>query len=1103
MFQKHKIAIRTILLTGAALAVASPLQGAMAAETRAYAIAAQDLGPAIRKFAIETGRDVAFDPAVVAGKKTRGVRGERSDEEALRALLEGTGLRYTRTATGFAIVAGSGETTSADPTAETQADIIVTAQKKEESIQAVPIAITAMTEQVLDERKIESGQDLVRGVPNLNFTKTFSSMYNITIRGIGTKALNSSSDPGVAIAYNNTPLIRNRLFEQEFFDMSRIEVLRGPQGTLYGRNATAGVINVIPAMPSDRFEGELKGETGNYSSRRLSGMINVPLADNFAIRAAGAFTDRDGYDYNTFTNQRVNGRHLWSTRLSAKWEPSDGINISGFWEHFDEDDNRARSGKALCTTDPGPEMVGDTEVPDFVRGSLSQGCKNATLYDDAAFGVPNASSLPFVIVGQVLGNATVPDPTSIFGVRILGLLKAGDPYAGIVQSRNVREIATGFDPIFRAKNDIAQFNFDVDLGGGLTFYSQSAYSRDKWYSSQDYNRFISNPAFTDPVGEGGLNAFLQPFTGLGPAPGGVFTDPQLGASDRILGVDLNQTDTRQWTQEFRLQSDWDGPVNFTAGVNYIDFKTEDDYYAFNNVFNLIAQYAYNIDASKLNSFTSPTIETVNCPRIPDNDPSTACMYVDTNPIGQLDNQGHNYFLSKNKVRTKSTGIFGELYVTPTDDTKLTFGLRYTDDRKYQSQIPSQLLLNSAILTGGLVDSGYPPAADINQKWGKFTGRVVFDWKPNLSFTDDTLIYASASRGYKAGGANPPRVDFNPVVVQYQPLPATYKPEYVNAFEIGAKNTLMNGKLTLNASAFYYDYKDYQTSAVTDRITATENVPATVWGAELEAAWRPSRSFRVDGSLGYLRTRIKNGAQAIDVMDRTQGNPDWVTLRPWLQVPSNCIAPKALVEKTLQTIKNFGLKEQPFLATTMLASMCPGATGIGTYNPNVPMNIGTPYYFFTGFTYDPFAPYNPATVGLNIADGGSGAPNGGRGFYADLGGNELPNAPRITFNIGAQYTLFFDNDDWELTLRGDYYRQSSSYARIFNGPIDKLKSWDNVNISLTLARPDDNLAFQLYVKNVFDNQPITDTFISADDIGLPANTFYLDPRIIGFSASFKF
>src|SRR3546814_1531769 len=101
--------------------------------------------------------------------------------------------------------------------------------------------------------------------------KTNFASYNFSIRGIGTKALSVTSDPAVAISFNNTPLIRNRLFEQEYFDVERVEVLRGPQGTLYGRNATGGVVNMLPniAKPGD-FDGWVKGEVGNRSEEHTS-----------------------------------------------------------------------------------------------------------------------------------------------------------------------------------------------------------------------------------------------------------------------------------------------------------------------------------------------------------------------------------------------------------------------------------------------------------------------------------------------------------------------------------------------------------------------------------------------------------------------------------------------------------------------------------------------------------------------------------------------------------------------------------------------------------------------------------------------------------------
>ena len=121
--------------------------------------------------------------------------------------------------------------------------------------------------------------------------------------------------------------------------------------------------------------------------------------------------------------------------------------------------------------------------------------------------------------------------------------------------------------------------------------------------------------------------------------------------------------------------------------------------------------------------------------------------------------------------------------------------------------------------------------------------------------------------------------------------------------------------------------------------------------------------------------------------------------------------------------------------------------------------------------------------------------------ADLGGNELPNSPNWTVNFGAQYTFLVGG--WDLTVRGDYYWQDRSYARIFNTEYDQLKAWDNANISVSLENETQDLVFSAYVKNVFDKTPITDMFTNSDDTGLTANVFTLDPRLFAFSVTKKF
>ena len=1103
----------------------------------AFDIEAGDLSQALNEFANQSGQPILYAPELVAGRTAPAVSGRMAPNEALQLLLASAQMETERTASGAFLVRADNRTAMTQteqevlrqaepaqaPRVATQGEraddagrvdqIVVTARRREESIQDVPIAVSAFGgAELIDGFKIEGGPELLRAIPNVAFTKTNFSMYNFSIRGVGTSSISAASDPGVAISYNNAPLIRNRLFEQEYYDVNRVEVLRGPQGTLYGRNATAGVVNFIPNLAStEEFEGFIRGEVGNFDTRRLSAMVNVPVTDSFALRFAGALTDRSGFDVNTFNNNRVNGRDLWSTRVSAAWEPTDKLRASAVWERFEEDSSRSRTGKQLCTRDPGPTRVGAVDVPEPIfQNQLSQGCQSASLFNDDAFGTPNAGSFPaYRAAGLLIQMGNNPDDP-FFGRQPTIVDPNANPYEGVVQSRDLREIATSYDPRFRAENDVVQFNVEFDLTENLTLYSQTTYAKDDYWSTQDYARFPSNDIFldTDSIVVFSRGEFLQASSAA--APDGVYTDPQLGPSRGILSADLSRSDNEQWYQEFRVQSDFGGNFEFLAGANYLKFESQDDYFVFNNLFSLLAEYYYNLnqDTNPRNGPGGPSVfdpnqlfdnaicdENYNIISFPGGGTGTECVYVDPTSIDSLAGDGHNYFRSKNVVETESWAIFGEAYLTLREDLRLTLGARYTDDTKTATPFPSQLLLGGNLdgtagdSSGGFIRRGFVADPDVVQNWGAVTGRAVLDWSPDLGFTDDTLIYASYSRGYKGGGTNPPRAEINPLVIQYQPLEGTFAPEYVNAFEIGTKNTLLDGALILNATAFYYDYTDYQVSQITDRTSFNENFDAEVWGFEIESNWQVTNHFRIDANVGYLQTRIADGEGSIDVMNRTQGNEDWMVVRPWAQVPSNCIAPTELVENVLSRYQEgsffFGQDKTSFA----LSALCAGASRFGTFDPDAFENLLPTLQFYQPFLYG--FEYDPLTD----------APNAGRGFEADLGGNELPNAPRWTVNVGAQYT--FEFGDWELTPRADYYWQDKSFFRVYNTEYDRLQSWDNLNLSATLMSPGEGLMFQAYVKNVFDDAPIVGAFTNSDDTLLTTNVFTLDPRIFGFNITKNF
>ncbi|WP_242113270.1 TonB-dependent receptor domain-containing protein, partial [Luteimonas aquatica] len=784
---------------------------------------------------------------------------------------------------------------------------------------------------------------------------------------------------------------------------------------------------------------------------------------------------RDGFDHNTVTGKDVNDRDILGVRTSLAWKPSEKFNASFIWDHFQEEDMRSRTGKQLCHNDPGPAQMGGMTVSAFDRNFLSQGCAGGSLYDDGAYGVPNGGSLPFVLGAQTQAVGYILDADGNYK-DIATMIPVGfNPYAGVTQSKDLRKIATSYDPKFHAKNDTLQLNFDVGIGDHLNFVSQTLYTRDQYYSTQDYGRFQSRPIFTNTSSGVYLFGPDGPIPAIDRYPGGVFCDPQLGCSDRLLLADLVDSDSRQWSQEFRLQSSFDGPFNFSVGANYLEYKIDESYYVFGNVFTALADRFLNGNALELPSAYCPPGSAVRLD--PVSGTMIPCAYIDPNPLGSINGQGHNYFRSRNLAKTRSAAIFGEGYWQLSDTLRLTAGLRLTRDVKTTTPVPSQLLLADSSagglhdFFGGYVGYGYPAKPKIRQSWTEPTGRLVLDWSPDLSFTDSTLLYASLGRGYKAGGTNSPGIDINPDAFYMPQRDPRFKAEYVNAIELGMKNVLGDGRLVLNGTLFYNDYKDYQVSQLVDRATLNENFDARTWGAEIEAVWRPTASFQLSGNLGLLRTRVGGGQSSIDVMDRTAGNPDWVVVRSWMQLSSNCIAPREYVETAMRMSYMYGNN-----VANYFNNFC--STELPLTGRAFAPEGGGPGAF--GFRYDP------------AVDG----PNGGQGFAKNVGGHELPNAPKITASLSPQYTFALGESD--LTLRADLYYQGKSWARIYQDRIDRLHDWGNVNLSLTWYRPKTDMTVQLYVKNLLDGEAITGTFLNSDDTGLTTNVFIQDPRIVGLS-----
>jgi outer membrane receptor protein involved in Fe transport len=262
----------------------------------------------------------------------------------------------------------------------TLSTVTVTTQKVEESIQDVPIAVSAFDEEALNRLQLTGGPDLVKSIPNVTFTKGNFTGFNFKIRGIGVDSVAQSGDAGVGVHQNDVPLTANRLFEAEFYDVERVEVLRGPQGTLYGRNATGGVFNLITAKPVlGEFQANAELTYGNENTFKAKGMVNLPLGDKAALRLAGSLLQRDGYVKNSVTGNDIDDRDLSSFRATFAVEPTDNLRGWVSYEHFEEDDSRLRAGKQLCKKDPGFDTFAGIPVSAIDQLVTSLGCQDAPL----------------------------------------------------------------------------------------------------------------------------------------------------------------------------------------------------------------------------------------------------------------------------------------------------------------------------------------------------------------------------------------------------------------------------------------------------------------------------------------------------------------------------------------------------------------------------------------------------------------------------------------------------------------------------------------------------------------------------------------------------
>jgi iron complex outermembrane receptor protein len=638
---------------------------------------------------------------------------------------------------------------------DTIAEVVVTARRREERNQTVPISITALTSERLQQQNITTAQDLQSTVPSLVIgasgqpsrdTQTF------TLRGQGATF---QASPGVVVYLNEVPLPAPTSLNQQggpgnYVDLEGVQVLAGSQGTLFGRNTTGGAVLLVPRKPSDDFSGYAQARLGNYSNREFEAAINIPIiSDKLLVRAAGSYRDREGYTRDVVWNKDRDDIHYYSGRLGILFKPTD-------------------------------------RLENYLMAYGAESRNNGTGLIHRTFNIPVLRAIGFCPDAACTPYSTIDLITSNLGPR---------------------KTAPDVDTLQRTKTWGVTNTTSYELNDSLTLRNIVSYQRfqSRWVADRDATPlqhsqdFGTVPNFPVILSDGVNTA--GPFT---------YTNGQpFGLKDDIEGI----------TAEPQLQGNvLAGKLAFTVGGFYYRQKPVGPQ-----------------GGSAINF--CPAVRTGACPTAK---PEAISGVTDESKA----------------LYAQATLDLGA--VTPSlDGLKLTAGYRYTWDH----------------ITGFALSADFGTGANVGKFICGTTGQAVAaleqclvtgdlrssapTWTVGLDYKlGPALLYAKASRGYKAGGFVPTSV---------RPETRTFEPEFVTTYEGGFKSDFRIGNMPsrLNASYYYSDYKNVQKAAA-DFNAATGKTGAAIrsaeaWieGVEIQAVIKPLPELELGGSYSHTAAKFKS------------------------------------------------------------------------------------------------------------------------------------------------------------------------------------------------------------------------------------------------------
>jgi iron complex outermembrane receptor protein len=724
---------------------------------------------------------------------------------------------------------------SATATAPSVGELVVIAEKREQSIESVPVAVTAFSAEQKELLGIQKVQDLSDFSPGLSWTDIDDRIY---IRGIGRNSDNLNNTSGVAVYYNGVYYGANAAIElqRDTLFVGNTEVDNGPQNTLHGSNSDGGVIQFTSQRPTDTPYAEVRAQAANYNEYFGEAVISGPINDHLKFRVGGNYSTMQGGYFNNLDGPPQGGNlvlggggqtHYIEGQLEGHWDKFD------IWALVSSGDFAANSrGTADLGFFPdSPNNAQDGLTPSGFYGLC---------------GLPG-------VIGSVNGAActtaagTPSGPTIVPG-SVKTLPYTANNYPGNnpanVNPRNFIEEFNGINDQQRNIQGTVNATWHAD-GVDVTYLG--AY--------QQFHYILRIP--NQYVGE--MDSGVTQFQEEGPAGAGNLT---INPTPNYLIFDEYDQST---SHELDFSSTTNAPFQWVGGL-----------YFYHEHWN-----------QPVNQFTTPDQPQMLAPQY-------ATFLGDVCPTGETicaapANPSQAGSTENTEINYNSYAAFAQGSYKFNDHWKMTGAVRYTEDTKsgwqewrvvsfdslagltatqFGAATPAFDITNLAIPSVGVAYPGAGPTSiqkgtgfavrTLKADWGAPTGEVDLDWTPDRSF----LAYAKYSRGYKSGGWSTYTLIANPEV----------NPEYVDAYEIGGKKTL-GSKLTVNADAFYYNYYGEQVpvnevnTETGQTFAVLYNVPLVHdYGAELWGSYRPIDPLVLNLSYSYLHARIAQSACLEDTTD---------------------------------------------------------------------------------------------------------------------------------------------------------------------------------------------------------------------------------------------